>query len=100
MSDNENILVIDDDLNTLKMVEQFLLLKKYSVTTCLTFRDALKEFGTQTFSAAVVDYFMPGKTGLEIMKTMHETDPDIPVIILTAFTGCQDSRGSDKGRGL
>ncbi len=84
MSEAEKILVIDDDLNTLKMVEQFLLLKKYDVTTCLTYRDAQRELGKKTFDAAVVDYFMPDTTGLEIMKAMHETEPDLPVIILTA----------------
>lgn len=84
MAEKERILVVDDDLNTLKMVEQFLLLKKYDVTTCLTFRDAEREMGKGSFSAAILDYFMPDTTGLDMMKAFHKTDPEMPVIILTA----------------
>jgi len=84
MAEQERILVVDDDLNTLKMVEQFLLLKKYDVTTCLTSRDAHREMGKGAFSAAVLDYFMPDTTGLEMMHAFHEIDPDLPVVILTA----------------
>ena len=84
MHEKERILVVDDDLNTLKMVESFLTLKKYRVTTCLTFRDALKEIGANSFDAAVIDYFMPNTTGLEMMKAFHESEPDLPVIVLTA----------------
>ncbi len=84
MADKGRILVVDDDLNTLKMVEQFLLLKKHDVTTCLTFRDAMEEMGKGEFSAAFIDYFMPDITGLEMMKALHQVDPSLPVIILTA----------------
>jgi DNA-binding NtrC family response regulator len=84
MSDKERILVVDDDLNTLKMVESFLTLKKYQAVTCLTFRDAQKELTGGGFDAAVIDYFMPNVTGLEMMKAFHQTDPDLPVIVLTA----------------
>lgn len=84
MVDADSILVVDDDLNTLKMVEQFLLIKKYDVTTCLTSRDALRELGKKSFCAAVIDYFMPDTTGLEMMKAFHKIDPEMPVIILTA----------------
>jgi two-component system NtrC family response regulator len=84
MADKESILVVDDDLNTLKMVEQFLLIKKYNVTTCLTSRDAIRELGKGSYSAAVIDYFMPDTTGLEMMKAFHKIDPELPVLILTA----------------
>ncbi|MDH5477890.1 MAG: sigma-54 dependent transcriptional regulator [Nitrospinota bacterium] len=84
MEEKERILVVDDDLNTLKMVESFLALKKYQVVTCLTFRDAMKEMASRTFDAAVIDYFMPNTTGLEMMKAFHDVDADLPVIVLTA----------------
>ena len=84
MGDTNRILVVDDDLNTLKMVEQFLLLKNYEVVNCLTFRDALREVRGGDFSAAVIDYFMPDTNGLEMMKALQEIDPELPVLILTA----------------
>ena len=79
-----SILIVDDDLNTLKMVEQFLHLKKYQVTACLTFADAQREIKRNQFAAAVLDYFMPDTTGLDMMRALHEALPGLPVIILTA----------------
>ena len=80
----KTVLVVDDDISTLKMVEQFLALKKYDVTPCLTYRDATKEMAEGKFDAAILDYFMPDTTGLEMMKAFHQIDPAMPVIILTA----------------
>ncbi|MGK7345480.1 MAG: sigma-54-dependent transcriptional regulator [Candidatus Nitrospinota bacterium M3_3B_026] len=85
MAVKENILVVDDDINALQMVDNFLKIKKkYDVTPCLTFRDAMKEMSEGRFSAAVLDYFMPDTSGLELMKAVKGVDPDLPVIILTA----------------
>ncbi|MBI5815392.1 MAG: sigma-54-dependent Fis family transcriptional regulator [Nitrospinae bacterium] len=83
MTVKENILVVDDDLNSLQVVEQFLKLKKYEVTPCLTFGDAKREFSPGLFDAAILDYYMPDTTGLDMMRQLRETDPDLPVIILT-----------------
>ncbi len=80
----DRILVVDDDLQTLKMVEQLLLLKKFDVTCCLTFKDAEREMEPGRFSAAILDYFMPDITGLEVMKQFQSVDLNLPVIILTA----------------
>tara|TARA_B100000959_G_scaffold287499_1_gene373049 strand:- start:184171 stop:185520 length:1350 start_codon:yes stop_codon:yes gene_type:complete len=66
------------------MVEQLLLLKKFDVTCCLTFKDAEREMEPGRFSAAILDYFMPDITGLEVMKQFQSVDLNLPVIILTA----------------
>ncbi|VAX23814.1 Response regulator of zinc sigma-54-dependent two-component system [hydrothermal vent metagenome] len=85
MSAKEKILIVDDDINSLNMVQKYLELKeRYEVTPCLTFSDALNELGKENFTACVLDYFMPDTTGLKMMKRIHETDPEMPVIILTA----------------
>ncbi|VAX20237.1 Nitrogen regulation protein NR(I) [hydrothermal vent metagenome] len=84
MSANPNILIVDDDLNSLQMLEQSLKIKNYEVTACLTSRDAMREMEPGKFSAAVLDYFMPDTTGLEMMKEIHMIDPLLPVLILTA----------------
>jgi len=84
MNANPNILIVDDDLNSLQMLEQSLKIKNYEVTACLTSRDAMREMEQGKFSAAVLDYFMPDTTGLEMMKEIHAIDPLLPVLILTA----------------
>ncbi len=80
---NDKVLIVDDDINSLKMVEQFLSLKKYETTCSLTSRDALNEISEGRFGAVVLDYFLPDKNGLEMMKDIRTIDPELPVIILT-----------------
>jgi two-component system NtrC family response regulator len=37
------------------------------------------------FDIAFVDYKLPGMDGLEVLKKLKEVDPDIEVIIVTAY---------------
>ena len=46
-------------------------------------------FTVGRFSCAVLDYYMPDTTGVEMMKAFREIDPGLPVIILT---GAQEIR--------
>ncbi len=78
------ILIVDDDISSLQMTEQFLALKKYRVTCSLTASDALRETDEGRFAAAVLDYYMPDTNGIGLMKRLREIDADLPVIILTA----------------
>jgi DNA-binding NtrC family response regulator len=37
------------------------------------------------FDVVVTDYQMPGSDGLEVVKTLHDTNPHLPVILMTAY---------------
>lgn len=78
------ILTVDDDINILKSIEDLLSLKKYKVFPHLTTGDALRNLEEIKPDCAVIDYFMPDATGIELMRKLHEKIPGLPVIILTA----------------
>ncbi len=78
------ILTVDDDINILKSIEDLLSLKKYKVFPHLTSSDALRNFEEIKPDLAIIDYFMPDATGIELMRKLHEKTPGLPVIILTA----------------
>ncbi|WP_459937795.1 response regulator transcription factor [Desulfonatronum parangueonense] len=44
---------------------------------------ALALFEAQTIHLAILDITMPGPSGLEVAALIRETDPDLPVLILT-----------------
>jgi ribosomal protein S6--L-glutamate ligase len=39
---------------------------------------------TERFDVVVLDLSLPGTPGIEILRLLHETQPDVPVILLTA----------------
>jgi len=78
------IVTIDDDINTLKSLEQLLELKKFKVFPHLTVNDAMNNFDKDDPHIAIIDFYLDDMTGVELMKKIHQRNPDIPVIILTA----------------
>ena len=78
------VITVDDDINIVKSLEELLSLKKYRVFGHITSGDALRNFEEIAPDFAIVDYYMPDMTGLELMNKFHEKDPELPVIVLTA----------------
>ena len=76
-------MVFDDSQTTGRLVGRFLksLGNEVSVTTSGT--EALELFCPVTIDLLVVDYNMPGKNGIELMKAIHARSPVTPVIMLT-----------------
>lgn len=78
------VITVDDDINIIKSLEELLKLKKYRVFGHITCGDALRNFGEIKPDFAIIDYYMPDMTGVELMKKFHEKKPELPVIVLTA----------------
>ena len=85
------IITVDDDINVLKSVEELLSLKKHKVFPHITTQDAIANFEDVQPDMAIVDFYMPGMTGVELMKRFHERQPELPVIILTASRETSDA---------
>jgi DNA-binding NtrC family response regulator len=48
--------------------------------------EAAKDLAVRNeYELAIFDLKLPGGNGIDLMKSIHETDPDLPVIILTAY---------------
>lgn len=79
-----NVLVVDDDPVTLEFLDTLLKAKGYSVEALSRGRDALETFKRIGCEAVLSDIRMPGISGLELLDAVHDNDPDIPVILITA----------------
>ena len=83
-SDKINILVVDDDKNILKVIKMRLEAHGYSVVTAENTEDALAMAHENAFDLALVDLKLGDGCGIELMKMLHQINPEIPIIILTA----------------
>lgn len=79
------ILVVDDDQNLLKVIKMRLESNDYSVSTAYEAKTALQIAKNNIFDMALVDFKLASKNGIELMEEFHHIDPEMPVIILTAY---------------
>ena len=81
----EKILVVDDDLNILKVLRMRLELGGYAVVTASETHEAKERILEGGFDIALLDLRLSEANGIDLMKSLREIDPDLPVIILTAY---------------
>jgi two-component system response regulator GlrR len=79
------ILVVDDDVNILKVIKMRLEAEGYHVTTTGKAKTALKLATDAPFDFAMVDLKLNGINGIQLMENLLELNPEMPVIILTAY---------------
>ena len=80
-----SILLVDDEINTLKVLSAILKKNGYGVTTARTAEEALDKSSKSSFDAIVTDYRLPGMDGLRFISALRTNMPDVPVVMLTAF---------------
>lgn len=82
--ENYSILLAEDDENLGALLENYLSVKGYNVTLFSDGGKALRGFLAGNFDICIIDVMMPVMDGFELVRTIREKDPMIPVIYLTA----------------
>jgi two-component system response regulator GlrR len=81
----DRILVLDDDQNLLKVIMMRLEANGYRVATATGAATALEIAKEEGIDLALVDLKLAGENGIEVMEELHQIDPEMPIIILTAY---------------
>ncbi|MBI5076353.1 MAG: sigma-54-dependent Fis family transcriptional regulator [Nitrospirae bacterium] len=79
-----NILVVDDEKNILKVVSMTLK-SLYEVDTARTAEEAIEKFNKQKYELVITDLKLPGKSGIDLLEYIKSRDSNMPVIMITAF---------------
>ncbi len=79
------ILVVDDDPNFLKLVTEHLRADGHETVTASNGIEGLSRY-TPEIDCVVSDVQMPEMDGLELLQSLRERNPALPVIMLTAQT--------------
>lgn len=82
-----SILIVDDEPEIGLMVGEFLRRRGYHVQTAENGEQALDLIRTKSPDLVLLDIYMPGINGVEVLRRIQQIDPNIGVIMLTA---CQE----------
>ena len=81
----KTILIVDDDKNILKVITMKLESEGFQVASALKAQTALQIAKDEVIDLALLDLKLNGKNGIELMEEIHQINPELPVIILTAY---------------
>jgi CheY-like chemotaxis protein len=79
----KRILWVDDEIELLKSHVLFLRNKGYDVRTATNGADALSLVKENRFDIMLLDESMPGRGGLETLVEIKESDPVLPIVMIT-----------------
>ncbi len=85
------VLIIEDEKLIRWSLRQKFEAHGYQVTEVETGTEACAALDADIYDLIMLDYKLPDTTGLEILRTLRETDRDVVVIMMTAFSSIESA---------
>lgn len=85
MNNLEKILVVEDDLLTMKILNFILKKEGFAVSSAKDGLDAIERIAVIQPDMVITDVMLPLKSGLEVTSYVKDNFPNIPVIVLSAL---------------
>jgi hypothetical protein len=80
------VLVIDDQPDVRTMVSMVLRVNHFEVVEAASAAAGLQAFENSNFELAIVDIFLQGTNGFEVIMKMRERVPDFPIVAISGMT--------------
>lgn len=84
-----NILLVDDDVDYIEVTAFFLKSKGYNVDIATSGEEGIKKVKEGNVHIVLLDYYMPGLTGEDVINKVREFNKEIIIILQTGFSGQQ-----------
>jgi DNA-binding NtrC family response regulator len=85
------ILVIDDDQGTCHLLARILQKEGFEVVAENSPLNAINSFKGNNFDLVITDFYMPEMNGLELLAEIKKINPDVDVIVMTAFASVDNA---------
>ena len=86
------ILVVDDDKNTRRLLKAVLETEHYSVVTAANGEEALEVLDKEYIDLVILDIMMPKMDGYEFTKILRESENNLPILMISAKQLSEDKR--------
>ena len=91
MNDNFKIMLIDDEPAQIKSLSAFLKRRSFTVLSASSGPEGLAFLENGNIDLVLTDFRMPEMNGLQILRAVKQINPEIPVIVITAFSDTSDA---------
>ncbi|TFH01735.1 MAG: sigma-54-dependent Fis family transcriptional regulator [Calditrichales bacterium] len=92
----DRILLVEDDRNTLEGLAEILTMESYEVVKAIDGKSAVREMKSSNFNVLLTDLILPDFDGMELAKKSWEEQPDLMVVMMTAFGSVKHAVSSMK----
>ncbi|GBC78972.1 Transcriptional regulatory protein ZraR [bacterium HR09] len=85
------ILIIDDEPVLQDVLSTLLRREGFAVAQATTAAEGLRAFEEQEVDLVLLDLMLPDRPGLEVLKELKSKDPEVCVIVITAFSSVESA---------
>ncbi|MFQ5678148.1 MAG: sigma-54-dependent transcriptional regulator [Gemmatimonadota bacterium] len=85
------VLVIDDEQSMVETLSVLLAGEGFEVLSALSGAEGLEKFADTNPDVVLTDVRMPKVTGVQVLESIREEDPDTPVVLMTAQASLQSA---------
>lgn len=85
-----NILVVEDETEIRELIALHLLRQGFKVTECDSVSDAIEQLDKKSFDLILLDWMLPGLSGVDLLAYLKEKQLDCRVLMVTAKTAPAD----------
>jgi two-component system NtrC family response regulator len=91
-----HLLVVDDEESQRTVLAGFLRKRGFRVTTAASVPEAVRTVEREAVDLVITDVRMPGASGIELLEAVRRINPEVGVVLLTAFGTVADAVGAMK----
>ncbi|MFC1565891.1 sigma-54-dependent transcriptional regulator [Candidatus Neomarinimicrobiota bacterium] len=88
---NFHILLIDDEPAQITSIKSFLKRRGYTVSSTNSGPDGINIVKDGNIDLVFTDYRMPEMNGLEVVQSIKEINPELSIVVMTAFSDIKDA---------
>ncbi len=88
---SEQLLLVDDDSNFLRVMARAFKQREFNVSTALDAEQAIETAKQTPPSHVILDLNMPGASGLSIITALLEISPNARIVVLTGYSSIATS---------
>src|ERR1700736_6296043 len=91
-----SILVVDDESEIREGLELLLASEGYGVSSAGTGASGLAKLEEHPYDLLLLDVSLPDRNGLDLLKEIHKRDPQMPIVMITAYGSIEMARAAFK----
>ncbi|HYK04935.1 MAG TPA: sigma-54 dependent transcriptional regulator [Thermoanaerobaculia bacterium] len=80
------VLIVDDEEVLRDVLEVVLQREGFDIVTAASGEEALSMLDGEEVDLAILDVMLPGISGIDTLRAMRISNPELPVIVITAFS--------------